>query len=93
MDSQPLSDQTWNGAAPTSHGVARGVYAVLGMLERKDAPGNSNLDTPETGQSPEYSKLESIFCVLWFQQSILCAQNWLSRLGLPPRAEARAVNF
>ena len=73
--------------------MAREVYAVLGILERKDAPGNSNLDTPETGQSPEYSKLESIVCVLWFQQSISCAQNWLSRLGLPPGAGARVVKF
>ena len=29
------------------------------ILDQKGALGNSKLDTPETGQSPEYSNLES----------------------------------
>jgi len=38
-------------------------FWIRSSIERKGTPGKSKLDTPETGQSPEYSNLEFIFCV------------------------------
>ena len=44
------------------------IWWVDLRIDRKGAPGNSKLDTPETGQSPEYSKLESSFVFCWAHQ-------------------------
>ena len=47
-----LSNSDWSE-------IQLNVLGPENLIDKKGAPGNSNLDTPEAGQSPEYSKLES----------------------------------
>ena len=54
-------------------------------IDRKGAPGNSKLDTPETGQSPEYSNLESKFVLCWAHQLPPAWPNFQSVLEKVPQ--------
>ena len=57
-------------------------FWIKSNIEPKNTPGKSKLDTPETGQSPDYSNLDFIFGGFCLQQTTPCAQKWLSHLRL-----------